>query len=172
MRKLISLGILALFVSVLAGPAVAGNVEICDGLKDSGVKGLYGLCIAYHNTSDGISKQRIGDNFKKKSGNSGIIMPDDSVGTCPCFTGEEILNAGSPFDCAISSSGTGLDLALYEGGLFQFGTDDLGCFNYDFSAPQTIELPALPDENGACRDLILKAAVRDFGVENCQEGDS
>jgi len=50
MRKLFSLGVLALLLSVLSNPVVAA-VEDCDILKgDGGTKGLYGMCIAYWNS--------------------------------------------------------------------------------------------------------------------------
>ena len=62
MRKLFSLGVLALLLSVLSSPVVAA-VEDCETLKgDGGSKGLYGMCIAYWNAvknhDDGGLKSR------------------------------------------------------------------------------------------------------------------
>ncbi len=170
MRKLISSGVLAVLLSMLANTVFAGNVEECEALKDGASPGLYGLCIAYHNAGSARAQERILNNYNKKAGPGDPPMPGTGGVPCPCFTSEDLSNAGAAFACSVSSTGAGLDLALYEGGLFQFGTDDLGCFKYDLIAPAFIELPTDPEENQACRDIILEAIDRDFGAETCQEG--
>ena len=45
MSKLISLGLLALLLPLLASPGFAGNVEECEVLKGGATKGLYNLCL-------------------------------------------------------------------------------------------------------------------------------
>jgi hypothetical protein len=66
MRKLFSLGVLALLLSVLSSPVVAA-AEHCEILKeDGGSKGLYGMCIAYWNSvsnhdDGGLQSNRIED---------------------------------------------------------------------------------------------------------------
>ena len=67
MRKLISLGILALLLSMLASPVLA-DLEDCKDLKEDGItKGLYGLCIAYWNADNGNSQERILANYNQKN---------------------------------------------------------------------------------------------------------
>jgi hypothetical protein len=124
MRKLISLGLLALLLSVLASPAVAGNVPDCEYLKDSEVKGLYGLCIAYHNASDESTKKRVLDNFDKKVKKAGLLEPlpkmpglvelpqepdpDPQDVTCPCLDALAAINNrdwGMTVMCTSDSAG-------------------------------------------------------------------
>ncbi len=67
MRKLFSLGVLALLLSVLSSPVVAA-VEDCEVLKgDGGSKGLYGMCVAYWNSvsnydDSGLQASSVEDN--------------------------------------------------------------------------------------------------------------
>ncbi len=172
MRKLISSGVLAVLLSMLANTVFAGNVEECEALKDGASPGLYGLCIAYHNAGSARAQERILNNYNKKAGPGDPPMPGTGGVPCPCFTSDDLINAGVPFACAISTSGTGLDLALYEGGVFQFGTDDLGCFNWNLFTGDFVDLNTTPEENQACRDIILEAIANDSGFPTCQEGDS
>jgi len=120
--------------------------------------------------------QKFLDKYNEKKGPLDPVMPGTEEGVpCPCFN-EEDLNvlgdAGKAFACAVSTFGTGLDLALYQDGVFQFGTDELGCFKYDSSVGDFIDLGTSDEENEECRRIILEAIERDFVVEDCQEGDS
>jgi len=171
MRKLITLGVWALLLTMMNSPVVAGNVDECEVLLDAS-PGLYGLCIAYHNAGNSNAMDKILANYNKKRGPDDPPMPGLDGVPCPCFNSDDLSNVGLAFACAISSSGTGLDLAMYGGGLIQFGTDDLGCFSSNFFTSEFIELNTTAEENKACRDIILEAIDRDFSGLICQEGDS
>jgi len=62
MRKLFSLGVLALLLSVLSSPVVAA-VEDCEILKGGGgSKGLYGMCVAYWNSVENLDDSSLQSN--------------------------------------------------------------------------------------------------------------
>ena len=96
MRKVISLGVLALLLSVLASPVSAGSKETCKDLKGAS-KGLYGLCVAYQNAADGISKERIMGNFNRRALDGEVMPPNDSkkpdIVECPCWSNEDLVRA-------------------------------------------------------------------------------
>ena len=100
MRKLISLGLLAIVLSLVAIPVFAGNELECEPLKDGASKGLYGLCIAYHNAENSNAKQKILDNYNKKAGDPPVPpMPGTEnerkkVTTCPCLDAIDVVGVG------------------------------------------------------------------------------
>ena len=91
MRELISLGALAVLMSVLASPVFAGNVEECEVLKRGATKGLYKLCLAYHNTANSDAKERFLNKYNDKAGPDDPPMPGtgDPV-PCACWTEENM----------------------------------------------------------------------------------
>jgi len=97
MRKIISLGLFALILSIFSSQVFAGKVPYCEKEKD-GLKsqGLYGLCNAYWNADNENVRNQILANFVKKAGTSlkepgmpGLepVVPDlpDQEVTCPCW---------------------------------------------------------------------------------------
>jgi hypothetical protein len=99
MRKLISLGLLALLLGFLSNAAFAGNVDECEFLKDKSqpgyVPGLYGLCVAWYNASANGDQQAIDEiaaKYFEKSGGDTLPISGDPVGgdepvfTCLCWT--------------------------------------------------------------------------------------
>jgi hypothetical protein len=103
MRKIISLGLFALMLSIFSGQVLAGNADAsaCKNLKDRNlddyVPALYGLCVAWHN-ADENARDQILANFMKKAGTSlddpgmpGWVDPnkrdEPEVMTCPCWAG-------------------------------------------------------------------------------------
>jgi len=123
MRKLISLGVLALLLAVLASPvsADADSKVICKELKGAS-KGLYGLCVAYWNTEDGNARDKIYENFYKRAGPDGEDMPypdakKPEVVECPCWSNEDLLRAACTaeyWDSWFSGDGVNLDLVSYD----------------------------------------------------------
>src|SRR5210317_1452778 len=99
MRKLVSLGLFALMISISSNTAFAGNVGDCGFLKDKNlddyVPGLYGICIAWHNASangDVNALAALEEKWSKKGGEWPIpgsendTVPDGSQEwfACPC----------------------------------------------------------------------------------------
>ena len=100
MRKVISLGLFALMLSIFSSQVFAGKIADCEDIKkDPAYKGLYGLCNAYWNEDDEDARAQILANFVKKAGTSldepGMpgwkpVVPDlpdlpDQEVTCPCW---------------------------------------------------------------------------------------
>jgi len=122
MRKLISLGLLAIVLSLVASPVFAGKEPLCEPLKEDASKGLYGLCIAYHNAGNSNAgnsnaKQKILDNYNKKAGDPPVPqMPGTEderkkVTTCPCLdviniAGVGIEDWGFNVGCTLNDDGT------------------------------------------------------------------
>jgi hypothetical protein len=129
MRKLISLGILALLLSMLASPVSAGDKSICIGLKGVS-KSLYGLCVAYQNTEDGSAKEKIMGNFTRRARN-GEKMPtldpkEPETVACPCWNNEDLLRAtctATYDDHWFSDDGINVDVVFYNFYTIQFDAD-------------------------------------------------
>jgi hypothetical protein len=113
MRKLVSLGLFALMISIFSGSAFGGNVEECNFLKDKKldgyVPGLYGICIAWHNASANGNENaliNLEEKFAKKGGGTipgsggGGDEGGDQWFECPCFAHLEpahVCNLGNLF---------------------------------------------------------------------------
>ena len=83
MRKIISLGLFAFMLSVFSSQVFAGSADACEPLKkDKSKPGLFGLCVAWHNADD-QAKDKIADNYFKKSG--GFTVPGADVFDCICW---------------------------------------------------------------------------------------
>ena len=78
MRKIISLGLFALMLSIFSGQALAGDKAACDALRDPDsaiyAPRLFGLCVAWHN-ADVNGQAAIAANYSKRSG--GDMVPGD-----------------------------------------------------------------------------------------------
>ena len=100
MRKIVSLGLFALILSIFSSQVIAEKFDECEKIKnDPAYKGLYGLCNAYWNVDDPVTKAEILANFEKKAGtdNGGPEMPGwvpvvpdvpdvpEPGLTCPCW---------------------------------------------------------------------------------------
>lgn len=115
MRKLTSLCVLTLLLSLLTGPAFAGKNEQCEILKDPGyTKGLYGLCNAYWNASE-KGKEKVLENYQENmnEGDPGMPGLEPEELTCPCL---DALAALNDYDWGMSlgcSSFEGIDTGIF-----------------------------------------------------------
>lgn len=122
MRKLISLGLLALMFSLISGQVLAGKIQVCEDIKyDPDYKGLYGLCNAYWNADNDTARAAILANFQEKAGPDGPTMPGlkPEEPTCPCWTPESLALAVAGHDGAFCIASVGFDNAIYEGNVPQ-----------------------------------------------------
>ena len=85
MRKIISLGLFALMLSIFSSQVFAGNHDACDELtdpdSDTWAPRLYGLCVAWHN-ADEKGRAAIEKNYSKRGGGT---IPGSSAFRCPCW---------------------------------------------------------------------------------------
>jgi hypothetical protein len=184
MRKLISLGVLTILLSMLVSPAIAGSVEDCVVLKEDGItKALHGLCIAYWGADNGRSQERILANYRKKMrtvdpGNRNVTGDPDMPGLedaveCPCWNADKLAEAsekGTPLACGIDNVLTRIDFAIYEYGdlQYQFHADDAACFQRNPDGSGILQFyfldPTISEEEKmACRDGIHVLVDMDFG---------
>ena len=195
MRKIISLGLFALMLSIFSGQVLAGNAdEFCGPLKNKGaddyMPGLYGLCVAWHN-ADEKAKVKIGDKFYARAGfevpRPIIKEPEpDSDFSCPCwdtFTFKEVCELGKP-TAALSVSGksaavayldtstyvaelfgAGISVVAEEGNVCEHGFQDL--FSQEFDPSTYDREERLEDEEfEAC--LAEAEAMFTLYLEDCE----
>lgn len=111
MRKLISLGLLALMFSVFSSQTFA-EVEDCEEVKGA-KKGLYGLCIAYWNTTNAKARAKILENFNKNDVD-GLGMPGLDIPACDCWNEQHVLDAiegGELNNYSCDANGASLEVA-------------------------------------------------------------
>jgi hypothetical protein len=184
MRKLISLGLLTLLLSVFAGPVMAGGAEDCDKelLDGDYTKGLYGLCIAYWSGNADKTKFLEKYNSRMKAGEGDPTMPgmDEGVDldSCPCWTFDNLAAAkgfDDPAICGTDDFGGGrtLDFAeyggplptvLFEAGWIFFGAVE-GCVHADPNGgmPAMVDnVVVFPEDIQSCRDGIAALVLEDF----------
>jgi hypothetical protein len=108
MRKLVSLGLFALMISIYSSQVLASNATACDDAKDEltkAGKGLYGLCIAWDNAK-GKNKGKIAAKFEDRAdqpitdfvGGPSTRNPAPDF-FCPCWTDisfNDVCSLGSP----------------------------------------------------------------------------
>jgi hypothetical protein len=87
---------LAILLSLVASPVFAGNHLECEPLKGGASKGLYGLCIAYHNAENSNLKQKFLDSYNKKAGDPPMPPMPGTVNerkkvTCPCLEAPNVV---------------------------------------------------------------------------------
>jgi hypothetical protein len=101
MRKIISLGLFALILSIFSSQVFAGNDDECENLKDKThpdyAPALYGPCVAWHNADENVRDQILAKFVKKartsldNPGMPGWVGPADPKKpegmTCPCWAG-------------------------------------------------------------------------------------
>jgi hypothetical protein len=173
MRKLISLGILALLLSMLASPVLA-DLDDCEDLKEDGItKGLYGLCIAYWNADNGRSQERILINYNKKKGpDDPPLLPDLKEPVfCPCWTVDSLIALTNDLSTDFCDTGELSDLvfASYAGTTVQVFAGDI-FFTPMESTSCSIVINALGVENSTgplqdveCRTELQAVISVDFG---------
>ena len=174
MHKLISLGILALLMSVLAGPVVA-DVDACDGLKVDAPKGLYGLCIAYWSAENGRGQDRVEQLYARKANAAGYPPGIPGLASCPCWENEALLlNAACNHSLTDSVTGGGIEIAQFDFGFILFQANDFfsetgGCIYTNFYDTQFNEfLPTSAEENLTCRAGVNALVAGDF-LDLCPE---
>jgi hypothetical protein len=144
MRKIFALGLMALSLSFLSNPVLAGDASDCETIRDDPNRALYGLCIAYWNTSNAVSRARILANFVKKGGIAEempglpVAEPDDpgAFVECPCWFQDEhvqaflddpsvMFNGDDVYSC--NPDGTGFEVLTLNSLVTQFILDDGFC---------------------------------------------
>ena len=189
MRKLISLGLLALLLSIFASPVMAGGAAECDGLKEdeTAPRGLYGLCTAYYSAENGRGQERVEQLYAKKAIAAGYPPeiprlelpqePDPPEVACPCWPGDEM--AGVPddsapaFECQV---GTDPEFAIYGSESFALVTFQVFPLNEDPDSPigcmyvdnrsgggMSADFDLDGDEEYTCRAGIQALVGLDFG---------
>jgi hypothetical protein len=129
MRNVFFPGLLALTLPVLSASVFAGNVAVCEEIKDDpAYKGLYGLCNAYWNETDEAARADILAAFQEKAGTDtgGPGMPglepdpdpdpEPDPAACPCWDETHMATAsanGTPVGCVTEGGIFGTESALY-----------------------------------------------------------
>lgn len=114
MRKMISLGLLALSLSILSSQVLASNAAACDEAKLT--KGLHGLCVAWHNAND-KNKDKFADKYRERSGGDevpGSVDPEPEV-VCPCWTPDSLADAVAGDVGVFCIASVDMDAAIYSG---------------------------------------------------------
>ena len=166
MRKLISLGLLAIFLSFVASPVFAGDVDECEKqLKGISSPGLYGLCVAYHNAGSSNAMDRILENYNKKKGPGDPDMPGTGESVpCPCWTVDQIATAICKADPFVYSSTGDPNIAVY----LQLDPPGGGHVIFLASAADTSLTPFCSYQQFG---FIGEADVNMGGSVNLEEGD-
>lgn len=177
MRTLVFLGLLAMSLIFLSGPALAGNAEECEFLKDKTLTdykpGLYGLCVAWHNASsngDQTAADQIATNFWSKSGGDDVPgsdvpgtepdtqFPDeDPPFECPCWvalSASHLNDLGYLFDTLSPQGGPGTGLEnVYSGILLLMNSagenENFGIAPDMSACTYTIAGVGVPDDDGS-----------------------
>lgn len=183
MRKLISLGLLALILSTFSSQVLASNAADCDGLKKAD-KGLHGLCVAWHNANE-KNKGKIAEKFFARAGfkvpGSETPEPDPEPKPeldfyCPCWTHltfDDICALGAPGQFSIQrdldgnvTAGSAFFADLTDAPnvlLLSFGTAEDGC-GYQV---QTLSGDVVDDTSGriqANEALDCRAEIEEIAV--------
>jgi hypothetical protein len=146
MRKIFSLGLFALMLSIFSGQALAGNALDCELLKQTKNKSLYGLCVAWHN-ADETAKLGIADKFFDRAG---FTVPGSDTFDCYCWghlSYDEVCDiANSPTATPIKGENA---ITFMDYLLTQFGADKTSCtlLIYSYSLEGFIELITSEDSS-------------------------
>ena len=120
MRKIVTLGLLALLFGFLSNVGLASNSDACDVLKDpehvNYAPTMYGLCVAWHNANED-NKDKLFDKFQERAG-----FPVPGSAGCPCWGATELQTT-----CSLDYHGGTYNIAG-NFGVAQF-TDALVTFN-------------------------------------------
>lgn len=176
MRKLISLGLLAISFAFAAQSVLAYDVEECEFFK-GGTPGLYGLCLAFVNAGNENARDRIRANYVKKRAPEDPATLDEFFdgpqSTCPCWGLEELAAVGeaTPYGCDVSE---GFRLAAYDTNLITFEADAQGlpefpstCFYLNVADFSIRFQDTTPEEHDACWASVEALIAQDFGEVPC-----
>jgi len=157
MRKIISLGLFALTISMFTSQVFAANegVDACADLKNAG-KGLHGLCVAWHNAND-KHKDKFAAKFEDRAG---FLLEDflnpgsEPDFLCPCWTeisAEDVGKDAAAGFCLIDDTDPG-----FIGDVVTFTDGPIGPFQ-GFNVT-----------NGAClyEDVIVQPDGSETGLMN------
>ena len=158
MRKIISLGLFALMLSIFSSQVFAGDVGACDELTDPDsdpdiyAPGLYGLCVAWHNANEN-GRAAIEKNYSKRGGGT---IPGSGF-SCPCWKEVSFENV-----CSLRIPTRALIFGFFntieykDNGLDEFfATHGRGCI-YD---GQFTEVPQVVDDLSGDIDPITGGAL-------------
>lgn len=134
MRKLVTSGLLALSLCIFSGSVLAGNADDCEPLKQSGLKSLYGLCVAWHNADEdaqGALAQKFYDRAGFEVPGSEVTKVDEPLPEqdfyCPCWENVSIPDVcalGAPVSMSLAAdSGRAMFLDRINFQLEGFGSD-------------------------------------------------
>ena len=142
----------------------AGDVSDCEEVKGE-KKGLYGLCIAYWNTTNAKARAKILGNFEKNAGEGGPGMPGLDGPECDCWTPDHVVDAFNQSELSLvfhscNSDGTGVELANFEGNVLTFFTSDSFCF---FVHPEDAVAPT--DHTSPETELTCRAGIQEIILE-------
>ena len=185
MRKIISLGLFALMISIFSSQVFASNAEACDVLKGA-KKGLHGLCVAWHNAND-KHKDKFAAKFEDRAGYPITDLIDGGSNPdflCRCWDSLSLADVGKDASagfCLIDDTTAGAvgDIVTFSDapvGPFQgFGVDTASCQYKDVivlnsagdeEGPLPVLLTDLTiDEEVDCRMDIRNIAADHFGKE-------
>ena len=179
MRKIISLGLFALTLSIFSSQVFAGNALDCEPLKQTKNKSLYGLCVAWHN-ADEQAKDKIAGKFLARAG---FEVPGSVEGPekfdCLCWNkltfkeicelGQPTANANFPDRVAV----TWVDFSTFTGELFgadtqacEYGVQDLITGEFD-PFTHNSETRLGEEEAGICWSEVVEMFT--LYLENCEE---
>jgi len=170
MRKLISLGLLGLIWSLLAGPVVANDENDCDTVIDE-TPGLYGLCIAYHHAGNSNAEDRILINYRRKMepGDTDLLELGGGGVPCLCWTLDQMANATShapAHDCKTGAFPESVVYGSASMAVVSFVVFSNACF---YVGPDGIKSLPLSDSNDIqdCSDGIQALIDEDFDGITC-----
>jgi hypothetical protein len=157
--KPVALGLLALSLGFSASSAFAGNVEECEFLKDGYTKGLYGLCIAWHNAGSDNARDRILDKYEDKAGPGDPPMPgtDDEI-PCPCWGETELLDAA----CNRTLDEAGPGFAIFDANLVQFFNYGSDCVYSNFNTGATVIEATDSEQSLSCEAELVALVAGDL----------
>lgn len=162
----VAVGLLALSLGGSAGSAFAGDVAECETLKDGYTKGLYGLCIAWHNAGNDNARDRILDKYEDTAGPGDPPMPgtEDEV-PCPCWDETDLADAslnGVPNSCLLAGTESGAEFAVYGANVYQFYVQDEFCFSVFPDGSGTFQPLDSEEAEATCRAGIDALVAEDF----------
>jgi hypothetical protein len=167
MRKIISLGLFALMLSIFSSQVFAGKVAVCEHQKDQLKSlGLYGLCNAYWNADEDKSQEGILNNYNMRALELGG-PPMPGLSECPCWSADELLDAACNMDLGLYSIVNSIaNFASLDGQNVQFAAFALnntcGYLNLHSVPADSRLLDTSSEENLTCRAGIVSLVVGDF----------
>ena len=170
MRKIISLGLLALSLSLTATALFAGY-PACDDMKEALKEAkIYGWCNAWHDADTQEEKDRIEARILERIVGIDIKLPwlDDEGGfTCPCWTAQEV--RAEAVGCGFVISGTAVspyddfDYIIYWPANVQFAAGLYDgqqiCFTQEAQGPFDPDEDLTDEEETACRVILQEIAA-------------